>query len=188
MRPQTILLALLIADAAMMAVFVAVPFIAPSGTALGLDGSVGTIDHPDIWYDMDLFSGSVYALGDFLCHQEEARSFILGDNQMPVCIRDFSLMIGAAVGLALCYWRYADVSAMGRNEVLVCLVLFALTPAEWALEGATGWDIWYIRAVISVVSAMAFVALLTKYVGQGLESVIGRVSERSQVLVKLPFM
>ncbi len=77
------------------------PFTAPSGSALGLDGVAGFINHWNLWSEYDIFSGFSYLLGDIFCHQQEARSFILNGNQMPVCVRDVFILIGFLITLLI---------------------------------------------------------------------------------------
>ena len=43
----------------------------------------------------------VYDSGDYMCHQKNSRSFILGENQMSYCARCFGIFLGMAIGAAI---------------------------------------------------------------------------------------
>jgi uncharacterized membrane protein len=65
----------------------------------GLDGRAHHIDYSYIWNKMPMFPKIIYYIGDMGCHQKESRSFILNENQMPVCARDTGIFIGMAFAL-----------------------------------------------------------------------------------------
>jgi len=76
------------------------PWTIPEGSAKELDGLVGRIDNESEWEDMNPFAHAVYWIGDMYCHQMEARSFLMNDNQLPVCARDLGIVLGMALGMA----------------------------------------------------------------------------------------
>lgn len=46
------------------------------------------------WSEMNPYAGFVYAFGDLNCHQKHERSWVLNDNQLPVCTRDLGIFAG----------------------------------------------------------------------------------------------
>ena len=150
MRAYAPLLIIAAILAAFLALDAAAPFLRPFGTVLGLDGSPGIIDHPDLWSGMDPVSEAAYWLGDFFCHQDEARTLILNGNEMPICIRDAALMVSVASGLVIAarFWDFT--SCMDRRMTAICAFLVLLTPVEWALEGAIDLDSPALRVIVSV--------------------------------------
>ena len=123
--------ALLIAFFAMvLALFVFAPFMTDYGTVDGLEGG-----HPvepdffDLWGELNPAAGSVYGLGDILCHQDSSRSFHLNGSQLPVCVRDLSALAGLAGGLVLCavcgghLRRYAYVMLAASFSLMIADVI-----------------------------------------------------------------
>ena len=47
------------------------------------------------WSDLNFYAASIYAFGDFNCHQKYERSWEINGNQMPVCTRDVGIFFGA---------------------------------------------------------------------------------------------
>ena len=123
--------ALLIAFFAMvLALFVFAPFMTDYGTVDGLEGG-----HPvepdffDLWGELNPAAGSVYGLGDILCHQDSSRSFHLNGSQLPMCVRDLSALAGLAGGLVLCavcsghLRRYAYVMLAASFSLMIADVI-----------------------------------------------------------------
>jgi len=77
------------------------PFCIKKGFVRGLDGRANRIDYSYIWDKMPLFPRIMYYIGDIGCHQKESRSFILNENQMPVCVRDTGIFIGMTSAIFL---------------------------------------------------------------------------------------
>jgi uncharacterized membrane protein len=50
------------------------------------------------WSELDVFSAFVYGFGDLNCHQKHQRSWVINENQMPVCTRDIGILIGIFIG------------------------------------------------------------------------------------------
>ena len=102
------------------------PFMGGYGAVDGLEGG-----HPvepdffDVWDDLNIIQGSVYAVGDILCHQDSSRSFHLNGSQMPICVRDISALAGIVAGLLLCmifgerFRRYAYVMLAASFAVMI---------------------------------------------------------------------
>jgi len=106
---------------------------------IGLDGTVGVIDHQVIWDSIDAFVGSVYLIGDLGCHQETARSFMIGSSQMPFCIRETMVFVGVIIGCTLLQFRPSFCSDYKRmiplSFLLGCATLF-----EWLAQNYCGLD------------------------------------------------
>ena len=93
---RNVMLAFTVIAGFMTAMFVIAPLVAPYGIYHSLDGSPCFIDHS--WSISDF----PYLIGDFLCHQEQDRSFVLNGSQMPVCSRDIGLIFGLTLGCLFC--------------------------------------------------------------------------------------
>ena len=63
-----------------------------------LNGTVGIIDHADLWNSVDPLTAAIYSFGDWGCHQRIERSFVLGSSQMPFCIRETMIVAGVVIG------------------------------------------------------------------------------------------
>ena len=99
------------------------PKLLPPGTVVGLDGHSTIIEYMDKWEKMPWYPRAVYLLGDFLCHQRKDRSFILNDNQMPVCARCTAIYIGFA--LAFFYTLFIPNKISHKEYLLYTL------PEDW---------------------------------------------------------
>ena len=53
------------------------------------------------WGEMNPLWAFTYGFGDINCHQKYSRSWVINENQMPVCVRDIGIFAGAALGAAL---------------------------------------------------------------------------------------
>ena len=149
MTPASLLNALAVFFLAVLAVMLAVPFLYPAGTFVHLDGSPFIIDRD--WSSYGL-GGLVYQLGDVLCHQEYARSFILNGSQMPVCIRDTGLLIGFAVGLFTCGYLKERIYQM--RLLLIGFGLMVLSVLEFLIEHGFDVDLPEARFVIGIASGI----------------------------------
>ena len=129
----------------------AAPFIAAPGSYLGLDGAPGIIDHR---WDASEFP---YLLGDFLCHQQTDRSFILNGNQMPFCARDVGLLLGFAVGMALC--TFLDTKLSDRKYGVAGILLACVTAVQWLMQDMA-FDSSELRLVTGIVSGFGVALFL----------------------------
>jgi len=168
MRASAPLLIIAAVLAAFLTLDAATPLLRPFGTVLGLDGSPGIIDHPDLWADMDPLSRTSYWLGDLFCHQDEARTLILNGNEMPVCIRDVALMASLAAGLVAASRLWDVASRMDGRMILACALLVAVTPVEWAIEGALDIDSPALRVIVSVPTGIGGAFLVARLLGMEL--------------------
>jgi uncharacterized membrane protein len=87
-------------------------------------------------------------LGDILCHQETARSFILNGSQMPICMRDTGLLAGFALG---CLAYIPLDGKFGRKHIAIAAAMVCFTIAEWAAEPYFG-DLPRTRFLTGIVS------------------------------------
>ena len=115
------------------ALFLSAPCMALPGTFLGLDGSPMIIDNGWLGHGP---AGIAYLIGDILCHQETARSFILNGSQLPVCIRDMGILLGSLAGCAASCVVLDRLR--GRKVLIAGAVLLLVTGVRWALQGAVG--------------------------------------------------
>lgn len=90
------------------------------------DGSIH-LHEPFAWTELDPYSGFIYMFGDINCHNKHERSWVLNENQMPVCTRDVGIFFGLAMG-GLVYSRF------GYNRWTVRDSCLSLLPDAW-LEG-----------------------------------------------------
>lgn len=158
MKQTDIVKALAVLGLAALVLIVAVPLLYPYGTFQHLDGYASVMDHDWSRYGA---GGWIYALGDFLCHQEQSRSFMLNGSQMPFCIRDVGLLSGLVIGL------FASVRIgermSDRKYLINGLLMIALTLLEWIIENAWSIDLPVSRFLLGIVSG-AGVALVLSYV------------------------
>ena len=108
------------------------PLINPEGRFSGLDGSVGYIDHLELWSGTDPVTFITYFLGDMFCPQIESRSFILNGNQMAFCGRDVSIALGLLIGSS-CSVLTGRVPSL-RTSVIFCLISSVLMMTDWCIQ------------------------------------------------------
>ena len=109
----------LVFGAILLVVFLSA-LLAPSGSIGGLDGRVGVIDHDAQWDGMDPFTGSVYRVGEYFCHQIEDRSLQVNGNQMPICARDLGILVGFVAA--------ATISSLWRGAIPWWLIAMLVLP------------------------------------------------------------
>ncbi len=124
------------------------PFLNPSGRFLGLDGSVGYIDHLDMWSSSDPLTFLTYTFGDMFCPQIESRSFILNGSQMAFCARDVSIGIGLLIGSVISFLKVVRVSL--RTSLIISVAAFALMIADWCIQHFMSVDLIFTRAITGV--------------------------------------
>ena len=79
------------------------------------------------WSELDLYTGFIYAFGDFNCHNKAERSWEINGNQMPVCTRDIGMFFGIAVGGLL-------FSRRGYNRWTIKDTCLSIFPDHWLEE------------------------------------------------------
>ena len=136
---------------AVMLIFFAVafmiPMLYPYGSFTDLGGRIAMLDTMDKVAFADLFSRLIYGVGDFLCHQDEARSFIINGSQLAFCHRDVAVFAGFAIGLLMISSRRflvfiveGSVENRHRQILIVATILCSVTFIEWAIEFITSFD------------------------------------------------
>lgn len=76
--------------------------------------------------------GKADAIGYAVCHRIEARSFHLGDRQLPLCARCSGLFLGGILGMA--YQEWIGRRRMGMPPIRIALILLLLVLA-FGLDG-----------------------------------------------------
>ncbi len=150
---------------------IALPFMQPSGTLSGLDGSINIIDHADLWDGMDPISGAFYYLGDLICHQEQDRSFVFNGNQMYVCMRDISILTGFIIGLLMVLAESSLPRQIDRKLAIILIAAFMTTPLEWGIEHIFSVDLPFTRCIAAVLSGAVVSLVLLHLVEKGTETV-----------------
>ncbi|MBE6514215.1 MAG: hypothetical protein E7Z69_03885 [Thermoplasmata archaeon] len=87
---------------------------------------------------------------------------------MPICIRDVALMASLAAGLVIASRLWDIASHMNSRMILACALLVAVTPVEWALEGALDIDSPALRVIVSVPTGIGGAFLVARLLGMEL--------------------
>ncbi len=150
---------LLILFFAIIAIFFLItPFLISYETVYGLNGSPGIIDYFYIWKTLNPLSEVVYSVGDILCHQTYDRSFILNGNQMAICVRDFSALIGLIIGLTL-----VEKYKMKTKSIIFFFVIsFTLLILDVLIQSVMGLNIEFTRIITGLLAGIS-VGLLINY-------------------------
>ncbi len=151
--------ALLIAFFALvLALFVYAPFMIEDGAVDGLEGGHPVEpDYFDLWGDLNPAAGSIYGLGDILCHQDSSRSFHLNGSQLPICVRDLSALAGLVGGLIVCALYGGH---LRRYAYIMLAVSFSVMIADVIIQNALDLNVFATRILtgafcgISVSAAM----------------------------------
>ena len=120
-----------------------------------LDGSVGIIDHGGLFDTLAFPFREIYLFGDYGCHQQMARSFVISGSQMPLCIRETSLIIGVAVGGILLQFIH---SMPVKRLMIIALVLTPLTFIEIAIK--TVFNSLFLCSLTSILSGCGAMLIL----------------------------
>lgn len=159
-RPYLGLLYLIAFIAVLSAVTVS-PMLIEPGSAVNLDGRVGRMDHAVLWSEMGILPGSIYSMGDYLCHQMGDRSLWINGSQLPICIREYVLLIGATVGAAICFWISSFIDGNTKRATLFALAMVMISPAEWAVSEFCGYDPGMeVISAVSILSGVGFAILI----------------------------
>ena len=142
------------AFSAVLALFIAAPLAAGNGEVDGLDGSPVVPDYFDQWGGLNPLSAAAYAAGDILCHQDSERSVHLNGNQMPVCARDLSALIGLIAGFGISASAGAFTSRTGFR-IPFLMASFALMIADVAVQAAFGLNIFPTRIITGALCGLA---------------------------------
>lgn len=129
-----------------LAMFLAAPMMCPYGSVTGLSGKPVSPDYFDLWSSLPPLPGFVYAIGDILCHQETARSFVINGNQLPICVRDFSALLGLTFGLAISTAERLRVRKP-KYCVIFLFVSFGLMIADVAIQNVFSLNVFPTRII-----------------------------------------
>lgn len=133
----------------------------PAGYFSGLDGTVGVIDHQDFWNSLDPVSKYIYQTGDLLCHQQYERSLIIHGSQLPICIREFSILAGIILGLVLIQLRSKSKDNNIKRFFVIGLIAFSISFVEWLVKIVVDYeDSNEIVFTVSIISGMGFALML----------------------------
>ncbi|MBQ3735298.1 MAG: DUF2085 domain-containing protein [Candidatus Methanomethylophilaceae archaeon] len=133
MTPDGLRFTLALAFGIALALFISAPLVCTYGAVDGLDGTPVIIDYPELWGSLDSLSGTVYAVGDILCHQESGRSFHLNGSQLPICVRDISALAGLFAGMCA-VMRIGRYTSERRFCVPFLIVSFGLMIADVVIQ------------------------------------------------------
>ena len=131
------------------------PFTEPSGTFRDLDGTVGMMDHWDLWSSVNVLAGAAYAFGDMFCHQIFSRSLVLNGSQVAICVRDIFTMIGMIVGF-FAMNLISEGTKKERKFIIAAVLLLIPVIIDWTIQFATGFDSALLRAVTGTFLGIAF--------------------------------
>ena len=131
------------------------PFTEPSGTFRDLDGTVGVMNHWNLWSSVNPAAGAIYAFGDMFCHQIFSRSFVLNGSQTAVCVRDLATMTGMVIGLFAMNF-ISERTKMERRFLIIATVLLIPAIIDWSVQFATGYDSALLRAITGTLLGAAF--------------------------------
>ncbi|MEM0492544.1 MAG: DUF2085 domain-containing protein [Candidatus Thermoplasmatota archaeon] len=99
------------------------PLMLPSGSINDLSGSVALLDNREKINEMDKPWGTIYTIGDRLCHQIASRSLFLNGNQMPFCVRCTAIWLGLSVGLGYMVFFKHEI-----NEKILIVIIIGVAP------------------------------------------------------------
>lgn len=156
MRPRTLKIAFLIVFSLFLLLSFILPLVNQNGSITQLDGSAAVIDHPDKWGSLDPVSCIVYGAGDFICHQEMSRTYVLNGNEMPICVRDLGLLIGFIIGtvLMLLIREYKTMPFYAFAAVSIVLILL-----DWRIQSIHSLNVSVTRLITGLLAGagIAFV-------------------------------
>lgn len=146
---------------------VAVPCLNLFGSLTYIDGSAGIIDHLDKWMSFDFVTGFTYLIGDIVCHQSMERSLFLNGSQIPICARDFSILLGLLAGLAACESSAVRARFAKRNTVILGFLLVMTAFAEWCAEQIGVLDSMEMRMITGAAAGIGLAILIFAYLERG---------------------
>ena len=159
MDPRSYTLTFLIISSVLAVCFFIAPLLSPYGSFLGLDGTPGVMDHWDVWSEKDPFTCVIYSIGDIVCHQEEARMFILNGSEMPICVRDVGLLLGFVIGCSslLTLTGQAFAERYGRPFIVISFIVIF---TDWIIQYSMKFNIPFTRLVTGLLAGAGFAVLI----------------------------
>ena len=164
MTPYGLRALLIVLSAVTLALFIFAPFMGGYGEVDGLEGG-----HPvepdffDVWGNLNIVQGSIYAVGDILCHQDASRSFHLNGSQLPVCVRDISALAGLVVGLISCM----VFGELYRKYVYILLaVSFAIMIADVSIQNVFDLNVFVTRILTGAFCGISVAAVIDRWLNK----------------------
>ena len=171
MTPETIRNAVLLIFAVIAISLFISPFLVTYGSFTHLDGTTGVMDHWDLWKSTNPFTGSVYAMGDALCHQMESRSFMLNGSQLAFCVRDTSVIMGMLIGLTGTFFVSKDLIRR-REAWYVAALLLLPTILEVLIQSLTDFDSLLVVGVTGTMMGLGVALVLWKLILKMFDDII----------------
>lgn len=138
------------------------PLINPFGSFTELDGSVGIIDHLDLWKEKDPITCITYFIGDFFCPQQLSRSFELNGSQLAFCSRDVSILIGFIIGCFISFTRKTSEIKI-KNATIMLGTAFILMMLDWSVQHFAELNIAATRIITGCIFGIAVAILIATY-------------------------
>ncbi len=155
MGPRALLFVLFAISVVGTFVFFAVPFLSPYGSFTHLDGTPGILDHWDAWSECDPLTMITYTIGDMICHQQMARTFILNGSEMPVCVRDVGLLMGFMIGslIVAVFFGNPVICRYARPYVVISFILIFI---DWTIQHIFDLNIQFTRMTTGLLAGAGF--------------------------------
>ena len=115
----------------------------------------------------DFVTGFTYLIGDIVCHQSMERSLFLNGSQIPICARDFSILLGLLAGLAACESSAVRARFAKRNTVILGFLLVMTAFAEWCAEQIGVLDSMEMRMITGAAAGIGLAILIFAYLERG---------------------
>jgi uncharacterized membrane protein len=165
--------AILLFLTAFLILMVVLPLLYTNGSFAELDGTAGSIGNWDKLSFADPLTRAIYSLGDLLCHQETARSFIINGSQMAFCQRDVSVLIGVMVGLMLTDKKLSLIPLGDRRLLPIGILMVLSTFVEWGIEYVFDTDILAARVATGILAGIGIAILFQYFVTKEYEKIMG---------------
>ena len=151
---------------------IVLPLLYPYGSFVHLDGRAGVIDNWSKLSFADPLTRAVYLIGDFFCHQEMARTFIINGSQMAFCQRDTSVLIGVILGLVITDEAVFHLYIIKIQHFFLGAAMTLLLMVEWVIESLTGMDILAARVATGILAGIGIALILQYAVTKDYEKIV----------------
>jgi uncharacterized membrane protein len=124
------------------------PLALPNGSIEDLSGLVGISDNDEKIKEIPAPWGTIYGIGDTLCHQKVERSFLINGNQMPFCARCTAIWLGIAIGLGFMIFYKIEL-----DEKFIIILFVGLVPI--GIDGLGQlFNLWESNNIIRVITGL----------------------------------
>ena len=147
-----------------LTLMIIISYMYSSGYFVDLDGSIGVIDHAELWDEIDPISRAIYSISDYLCHQQMSRSFIINGSEIALCIRDFSVLVGIEIGLILTDDGLKIIKTYNTKLLLISLALSLATLFECLVIKINFVDSSIMRTSFSIISGIGVAIIIQHFV------------------------